>query len=193
MVPWKDNNKAMGNQRRSFRIDVEIGFEAKIVSEESLQQGIAELKRQPDWDATLPSALRGIDGALQELLDDLGRTAPKAAGAIALLNQKLDMVILGQQWEEKVKELSLRQVNLSATGLAFEYKQPIEVGRAMRCTLTLPQLSWTMVLYARVVNTRSLPDGGNTICLDYEFIREEDSEQLIRFNLLRQQQQLAGE
>lgn len=182
----------MGNQRRSFRIDVEVGFEAKIVSEEALQQGIAELRRQPSWDTALSSTLRGIDGALQELIDDLARTAPKAAGAIALLNQKLDMVRLGQQWQERVKELPLRQVNLSATGLAFDYKQPIEVGRAMQCTLTLPDLSWTMVLYARVVNTRPTPNGDVTICLDYEFIREEDSEQLIRFNLLRQQQQLAG-
>ena len=181
----------MGNQRRSFRIDVEVGFEAKIVSEESLQQGIAELQRQPDWDATLPSALRGIDGALQELLDDLMRTAPKAAGAISLLNQKLEMIRLEHQWREKVNDLPIRQINLSATGLAFEYKQPIEVGRPMRCTLTLPQLSWTMVLYARVVNARLTPDGDYYICLDYEFIREEDSEQLIRFNLLRQQQNLA--
>ena len=181
----------MGNQRRSFRLDVEIGFEATLVSEEKLQQGIAELQRQPDWHATLPSTLNGIEAALQELLDDLGRTAPKAAGAIALLNQKVDLLRLGQQWQERVEQLPMRQVNLSATGLAFEYPSEIEVGRPMQCNLTLPGLAWSMVLYARVVTSRQQPSGDYMVCLDYEFIRDEDSEQLIRFNLLQQQQQLA--
>ena len=180
----------MDNQRRSFRLDVEIGFEAKLVSEKALQQGIAELKRQPNWNAALPSALGGIDAALQALLEDLGRTAPKAAGAIELLNQKVDLMRIGQHWEDKVQELPMRQLNLSATGLAFEYKSKIEIGRAMQCTLTLPGLAWTMRVYARVVSSRELPDSGFMVCLDFEFIREEDREQLIRFNLQQQQQSL---
>ena len=84
----------------------------------------------------------------------------------------------------------MRWVNLSATGLAFEYQSTIKVGRAMRCTLTLPSLVWTMQLFARVVSSRPLPEGGYKVCLDFEYIRDEDSEQLIRFNLQEQQKSI---
>ena len=181
----------MQNQRRSFRLDVEVGLESRLIGEEALQEGIAKLRRQPAWNATLPSALGAIDRALDALLGDLRRTAPKAAGAIELLNQKVDLLRLGQHWQERVKELPLRRVNLSATGLAFDDASPLETGRAMHCTLTLPTMGWTMELYARVVSSRPLPEGGYKVCLDFEFIREEDSEQLIRFNLQQQQQYLA--
>lgn len=180
----------MGNQRRSFRLDVEIGLEAKLISEEKLVSGIAQLKRRPNWNATLPSALNEVDAALASLLRELRLTAPKAAGAIELLNQKVDLMRLGQSWEQNVQELPVRRVNLSATGLAFEYQSSIEVGRAMRCTITLPSLVWTMQLFARVISARPLPEGGYKICLDFEYIRDEDSEQLIRFNLQEQQKTL---
>jgi hypothetical protein len=183
----------MANQRRSFRLDVEIGFEAKLLSEEKLKSGIAQLKGRPSWDATLPSAMSEIDAALVGLINNLRRTAPKAAGAIELLNQKIDLIRLGQHWSENVRELPLRWVNLSATGMAFEYQSPLEEGRAMQCTLTLPSLAWTMQLFSRVVSSRSLEKGGYSVCIDFEFIRDEDREQLIRFNLQQQQQSLAGE
>ena len=183
----------MDNQRRSFRLDVEIGLEIKQLSEAALKSGIAELKRRPNWNATLPSALNEVDIALAAILTDLKRTAPKAAGAILLLNQKIDLIRLGQHWDEKVKELPQRWVNLSATGLAFEYKSAMEVGRAMQCTLTLPSIAWTLQLYARVVSSRKQSADSYKICLDFEYIRDEDSEQLIRFNLLEQQQLLARE
>lgn len=181
----------MANQRRSFRLDVEIGFEGKLVSEVRLKSGIAELKRQPAWNAALPSAMNEIDVALAGALKELKITAPKAAGAIELLNQKLELLRLGQHWRENVKSLPLRQVNLSATGMAFDYNSQVEEGRAMACTLTLPSLAWTMQLYARVISSRPAAEGGYKVCLDFEFIRDEDSEQLIRFNLLEQQQRLA--
>lgn len=183
----------MENQRRSFRLDVEVGFEAKLISEAAMKSGIAKLKHRPDWNATLPSVLGEVDIALNNLLDELARTAPKAAGAISLLNQKVDLIRLGQHWSERVKELPMRRINLSATGLAFDYKESLEKGQVMECTLTLPTLAWTMTLYARVITIREEATGHYKICLDFEFIRDEDREQLIRFNLLRQQQLLAEE
>lgn len=180
----------MENQRRSFRLDVEIGFEGKLLSEERLKSGIAQLKRQPLWNATLPSVMHELDAALADALKELKITAPKAAGAIELLNQKVDLLRLGQHWNESVKELPLRRVNLSATGIAFDYKTPVEVGRAMQCTLTLPSLAWTLQLFARVISSRPMAEGGYKVCLDFEYVRDEDSDQLIRFNLLEQQQRL---
>jgi hypothetical protein len=180
----------MENHRRSFRLDVEIGFEGKLVSEAKLKSGIARLKRQPTWNAVLPSAMHEIDAALVSALKELKITAPRAAGAIELLNQKVDLLRLSQHWSESVKELPLRRVNLSATGIAFDYKSPVEVGRAMHCTLTLPSLVWTLQLFARVISCRPVPEAGYKVCLDFEYIRDEDGEQLIRFNLLEQQQRL---
>ena len=183
---------AMDNQRRSFRLDVEVGFEARLVSEEALQRGIIELKQRPNWNATLPSALNEIDIALQSLLEELGRTAPKAAGAIGLLNQKVDLLRLGQHWDDELRQLPQHWINLSATGLAYQHDAEIDRGQAVHCTLTLPSIAWSMQLYARVVSSRAEGDGYR-ICTDFEYIRDEDSEQLIRFNLLQQQQQLARE
>ncbi|HEA25696.1 MAG TPA: PilZ domain-containing protein, partial [Ectothiorhodospiraceae bacterium] len=117
--------------------------------------------------------------------------APKAAGAIMLLNQKVDLIRMDQHWNENVKELPLRRINLSATGMAFDGQSEVEVGRVMHCTLTLPSLAWTMQLYARVISSRLLAEGGHQVCLDFEYIRDEDREQLIRFNLRQQQQSLA--
>lgn len=181
----------MANQRRSFRLDVEIGLETELIGEELLQSGVAELRRRPAWNATLPSALNAIDETLDELLAELSLTAPKAAGAIGLLNQKVDLLRLGQHWGERVRQLPIRRVNLSATGLAFEETSPIEAGRAMHCSITLPTLGWSMELYARVITSRPTGDGRYKVCLDFVYIREEDSEQLIRFNLQQQQQALA--
>ena len=182
----------MDNQRRSFRLDVEVGFEVELISEEELQEGITRLKMHPDWSTALLNGLNEVDNALQAVLDDLRKTAPKAAGAIELVNRKIDLLRAGDALGEKVQDLPLQQVNLSATGLAFEYQSAMDVGVPARCMLTLPNLGWTMELYARVVSVRLVDGGLHKVCLDYEFIRAEDSEQLIRFNLL-QQQMLLGE
>ncbi len=181
----------MDNQRRSFRLDVEVGFEAKLLSEARMRSGIEELRKRPNWSATLPGALSEVDVALQALLDELRPTSPNTVAAMELLNQKLDLIRLGQHWHNNVRDLPLRRINLSATGLAFDYKHEIEVGRAMQLTLTLPSIAWSMVLYARAVSVRPLEEGGYRVALDFEYIRDEDSEQLIRFNLQQQQQVLA--
>lgn len=182
----------MNNQRRSFRIDVEVGFQADVISEDEMRQGISDLRNRPDLNATMLNSLNELDGMIVLALEDLRTTAPRAAALVELLNKKIDLLRVRESLADQVQELPLRQVNLSATGLAFEEREPVEVGEPVYCKLTLPSLGWTMDLYARVVSVRLVEGGMHKVCLDYEFIRDEDSEQLIRFNLL-QQQQLLGE
>lgn len=183
---------SMDNQRRSFRIDVEVGFQIEVVTEDEMRSGIADLKTRPDWDATLLNGLNEIDVHIMAAIEDLRATAPRAANLIDLLNKKVDMLRAGQALGERVQELPLRQVNLSATGLAFEEQEPMAVGAPLHGMLTLPSIGWTMEIYARVVSVRLVENGMHKVCLDYEFIRNEDTEQLIRFNL-QQQQQLLNE
>lgn len=178
------------NQRRSFRLDVEIGFGEKIITEEELKRGIVRLRGKPDWSLTLRNSMAEIDEALNAVLMDLRRTAPRATSAIELVNRKVDLMFAAQQLGDRIKDLPIRHVNLSATGLAFVHTSEIELGTPMHCDLTLPSTGWGMEVYARVVSVREEGEGVFKICLDFEFIRDEDSEQLIRFNLQQQQQHL---
>ena len=181
----------MENQRRSFRLDVEIGFSYELLTDEAVETGIVELRQRPNKDATLPGAVMEIDQALMLALAELRITAPKAAGVIELLNRKVDMLRVTQPWQEPLQDMPLRQVNLSATGLAFEQDMAIAEGQGVLCNITLNSIAWSMQLYARTISSRPIPEGGFKVCLDFLYIRDEDREQLIRFNLLQQQQHLA--
>lgn len=161
-----------------------------MISEETLKQGIAELQNRPQADANLLAAYSEIDAQFSVLLQDLRATAPRAAAALELLNQKIDLMRVDMHWQEHVKRLPLRQVNLSATGMAFDYKVSLDEGRALHCNMTLPSIAHSMELYARVISSRRQENGGFRIGLDFEFLRDDDSEQLIRFTLHEQQQAL---
>jgi c-di-GMP-binding flagellar brake protein YcgR len=178
-------------RRRFFRIDDSLGVsyhrmgseEAKVLSEE-ITQGSGEF----DY-------MSNFDNRIQTLLDGCRVQSPVAAELVDLINKKLNFVIQQVNIDTKLMQqitYSLRQVNISACGMAFVNEERLEQEQLLQLELMLQPSELKIRVLARVVACESMVlDEAQTeqqffLRLNFEMIKADDQELLIQHIVKRQ-------
>lgn len=176
-------------RRRYFRIDDSMGVayrilgaeEAKIFAEQTRGQG------------HLVDFAANFDNRIQTLLDTCKVESPVAAELADLINKKLNFVIhqldIDAELMQKVA-YTLRQVNVSACGLACHIDEPLKAGTVLQMDLVLHPGELHIVTMSKVIACEAVHAEGQAadyfLRVEFEEIHHNDQELLIQ-HIVKQQ------
>jgi hypothetical protein len=189
-----DTNNQQKDERGYFRIVDFIGFDYRLITDAEFAQlrVASKLAEVPPLDE-----LAVLDQQIQLVLDRLKIKSPDAADLGDLLNKKLDLVLRHSDIANDLPDLNAypqRQVDISATGIAFPAKVPLAAGQKLHLDLLLQSGRQHLKLLAKVVgsdsdaSTLSGEDPSLTHIVRVNFVEmsEHISEFLIQYLVKRQ-------
>ena len=182
------------DRRRFFRIDDEIILFFREVSAEQVPD-IGTFSKDSIDNYSLRSALEHIGQETRSQLSRIEQSQPEIAEYLKGIEKKID--ILGQAIVMKDSDLSdqpTREVNLSASGIAFASEVTVETGQILKLKMVLPPYLIGVVTYGKVIHCKP-NDADNDkfpyrIGVEFFDIQEEDREILIRHIMKKQMQQI---
>lgn len=177
-------------RRRYFRIDDTLGVCFRRLSPGEVAN-FAERAAQHGGNFDLAS---NFDNRIQTLLDACRIQSPVAAEILDLMNKKLNVVIRQLDVESELLQsiaYELKQVNVSACGMAFNCSEQFNRGDILQVDLLLKPADLHVVSMAEVVACESLEDGGSGeagffLRLNFVELNPNDQELLIQHVVKRQ-------
>lgn len=187
------DNQSENERRRFFRIDDEIGLEYELLSEEEYKKAPEELETIKQTPFSLSAEFATLNNDHYPLLNSIRNNDPDIAQYLELLNTKID-AINTQLLEEEVDDIEEHTylVNLSASGIAFKCQEKLNDKQALKLSIILLPEKVGIVVYGRSEDKlRSAEQTKNDItCINFEHLRYDDQELMIKHNLNKQMQQL---
>ncbi len=193
----------MRERRRFYRFADSALVKYRVVQPDTMVQGVQALQRNGEARQHLEQVFLGIDARLFELTSTLERESPAVAEAVDLLNKKvgfLERLVLRSENDQDDGHdgLSPRQVSLSACGMALCSASSIAADAYLEIELVLLPGHRYIRAYAKVIECREQidqtdPNERYRICVDFEYIRDDDREVLIQHIFKKQAAQLRSE
>ncbi len=182
------------DRRGFFRIDDEVSLFYKKIDEKRVTEP-HQVSDNILNSCSLSTALEMVaqDSAL--LLHRLEKNQPDVADYLRLLDAKIDLIgqaVMMQCFQ--VKENDTRNVNVSATGIAFNCEEALKAGDHLEIKMLLISSMAVIVTYGRVVYCKSgqAKDSQHPYIVGIDFInmKDEDREMLIKYVVKKQLQQI---
>jgi len=181
-------------KRRYFRIDDTIDLSFRV-----LKPQVPELKLSSDILDDV-DMLEVVDAELDTLINSLWDSDPKFGKAIGLLNQKINLLTKHNRpsMEELMAQFDHqfldKDVNLSASGMAFDCDVELEVGGRLEMLLILKPSGAGIKLKGVVVaseDRQSAGDNSYFTCVQFD-VEAKEKEQLIQ-HIVRRQVETIGQ
>lgn len=191
------NSKTYTDERRRFfRIDDYINLYYKVIDESAFTNQLSHVSTDILQSCSLSTALEMVTQEARTILRRIEHTDPEIAEYLAVLNTKIDLVaqaFLAQGTGKQ--EHKSHNVNLSASGLAFDCAEHLPIDAYLELRVVLSSYTAVVVLYGKVVYCRenkasSTGDLPYMVGVDYVNLQEEDRELLIKHIFKRQMQQI---
>lgn len=176
-------------RRRFFRIDDEVILEFLAISEEQYSHADEELEDIQNSAFGLSADFATLNHEYNPTLHSIKNNLPEVAHYFELVNAKLDKLshhILDR--ELIAQHHGMQSVNLSASGIAFECNETFTDNQPMKIRLVLLPEKIGILVFGRV--RRKISDKNNVLCIDFEHLRYNDQELMIKHNLNRQMEEL---
>jgi len=136
-------------RRRYFRINDTVGLSYKVVSkgDNQAQSDTQQKVNQP--------YLNKQDQQIVDLIKKIANKQPEVAAVMALFNQKLErlsnlMTLDGIRLDSI--SMQLKEVNISACGIAFYHSSPVELNNILELEITLLPDDQILKTQGRVVS-----------------------------------------
>ena len=181
-----DNEK---NERRGFfRIDDEVHLEYEVINDDEYNNATQTLNEVHESKFALSANFATLNHDNNYLLNNIRRNSPEISQYLDLLNQKID-ALSQHLLEDSVAptEDNLVTVNISASGIAFNTTESLAKNQAMKLRIILLPEKIGIQTYGRIIDCK--PDTENQgfiASLDFEHIRNDDTELMIKHNLNKQ-------
>ncbi len=189
-----DKNNRTEDRRGFFRIDDDINLFYKKVDE--------KLVREPHHisdsilsSCPLSTALEVVSQDSASMLYRLDKSLPDVADYLRVIDTKINLIaqaIMMQGFQ--FKENDTRNVNISASGMAFNCKDAFKAGDFLEIKILLISSMVAIVTYAKVVYCKNAPssDGDYPYFIGIDFIdmKDDDKELLIKHVVKKQLQQI---
>lgn len=166
-------------RRRYFRINDTVGLSYSLLSE----AGDPE-RAETNPAQTLLGHLTEQDKKIESVLIEVAQDHPKVAELVRLFNQKLERVVNLLSLEGKLLEqiaVRVREVNISACGIAFINEEQLPVGTPLKLEISLLPSESTLATQGRVVGCDPTSDEGQYyVRIDFYGMKNELQEMLIQ-------------
>ena len=178
-------------RRRFFRIDDEVCLEYELISEQEYSNAPQELEQVQDSPFGLSADFASLNYEYNPILNSIRSAHPEVAQYFDFLNRKLDALSQRMLEEEVPCENSTRQlVNISASGIAFRSSESLDENQPLRIRLVLLPEKIGIMVFGRVRHNHREEENKELISIDFEHIRYDDRELMIKHNLNKQMQEL---
>lgn len=183
-------------RRRFFRIDDDINLYYKVLGPNPVND-TSYVSTDILGSCSLASALDMLSQEAKVLMRRIETRDPDVADYLKLLNNKIEiiaqtMMLQGTDFGEQ----TTRNVNLSASGLAFDNDEELKMSDYLEVKMVLSSIAAVILVNAKVVYCKKNIDSEQSnkpsymIGLDYVNIQDQDRELLIKHIVRRQMQQI---
>ena len=178
------------DRRRFFRINDTIGLSYRVLSDEETQSQLVDVIDPAD----VPTLLASYDKTINSVLSQLKIEQPVVAELLAAMNGKINCVVdqldVDSQLVEQIAH-KIRDVNISACGVAFNVDEPVDIGRVLLLDLLL-QPDDVHIYFHGTVIMRGMNDSDDScyIRVNFSNMSTSDQELLIQHIVRRQGVQL---
>lgn len=191
----------MNDRRRYFRIMDQIILNITPVGADAATARIKQLREGGTIIGDDLQPWLALENELKSVLSELREQQPKIAKAIELLDLKFQYLMQHtdipdtdrHQLESKQEP---EQVNLSGCGIAFDTATEYKLRQRLFAELVLLPSYLSIKVVATVVKVKQSAASGSrqyNVCADFDYIRGEDQEQLIRHILRKQAESLQAQ
>ncbi len=182
------------DRRRFFRINDEVNLFYKVVDEQTMIAA-SEVTEDLLSNTSLVTAMNVLDQEARLVLHRIEKKEPEIAEYLRIQDAKINLLTQDlTRYDKDVSESVSRNANISASGLAFESDNAIEVGEILEIKLLLSSCFAVIAIFGRVVYCRKSKDNTDSmpfqIGLDYVNLKDQDREVLIKHVVKRQMQQI---
>ncbi len=186
----EDFTPGVDGERRYFRVEDTVLLDYRESTPEELRGAMRRLDLSPGRGFSLTAAFDTLTQEARFIKQKVRATNQATAQYIDLLERKIDMLaqaILPAEIE--IDDSSMKDVSLSAGGLAFSGAEPVPEDAHLEIKLVLLPARLALLLGARVVYCRKeaeIPERRWAIATEFTHIREGDRQILVKHVLARQ-------
>ena len=190
----KINMTKTEDRRGFFRIDDEVNLFYKKIDEKRVTEPHL-ISDNILNNCSLSTALEMVSQESALLLHRVEKNLPDVADYLRLIDTKIDLLaqaIMMQGFQ--FKENETRNVNISATGMAFNCAEVLKEGDYLEIKMLLISSMAVIVTYGRIVYCKNsqTDDSQDPYFVGVDFInmKDEDREMLIKYVVKKQLQQI---
>ncbi|WP_022949602.1 PilZ domain-containing protein [Methylohalobius crimeensis] len=174
------------DRRRYFRIDDEIVLVYRPVPSHEVPEP-EQLSERFSEPFSLTSTLACLTHESRSQLRRIQRDSPQVAEYLEVLERKIDVLAQAVMMAENpLVEQPTRQVNLSASGIAFDIERGLSEGEVLELKMVVPPALVGILTFGKVVYCRQRKNGDYRVGVDFLSIRDQDREFLVRHVVKRQ-------
>ncbi len=182
-------------RRQFYRINDKVSLSYRLVQETAIEQEIASTSRRQRQLSELRNAVHALDARFEAINIKLAQDNPLVAEALNLFHRKIALheSMLGiDDYDDKVFSQA-KEINLSASGIAFKAETPLNKGTYLKMELvTYPEHHYIPV-FGRVVKYSQIQDdsaGGHYVSVEFQGISNEDEERIVNHIFKLQTQEI---
>ncbi|MCK9394894.1 MAG: PilZ domain-containing protein [Methylobacter sp.] len=190
----KINMTKPGERRGFFRIDDEVNLFYKKIDEKLVTEP-HHLSENVLNSCSLSTALAAVSQESAELLHRLEKNLPDVADYLRIIDTKVELLaqaIMMQGFQ--FKENETRNVNISATGMAFNCEEQLKEGDYLEIKMLLVSSMAVIVTYGKVIYCKNSQGNDSRypyfIGVDFINMKDEDREMLIKYVIKKQLHQI---
>lgn len=186
---------ATPERRRFFRINDTVSLSYRQIDEATAGLGLKSTGPISS-EFSLAATLDVLSQEALRIMQRLEKQNPEFLELYRILDAKVNAVAQAVMFVGcNVNAQNCQDVNLSASGLAFDQAEPLDVGQHLAIEIYLPTTLALILVYGRVVSCRASDTKQDTaekytVSVDFTHVREEDQELLIKHVVRMQWQQL---
>ncbi|MCX8050166.1 MAG: PilZ domain-containing protein [Methylohalobius sp.] len=173
-------------RRRYFRIEDEIVLTYRPIAAEDMPASEQLTSRLVDQ-FSVTAALEYLGQESQVQLRRIQRDSPEVAKYLELLERKIEL--LAQAFmihHNRLLHQPTCQVNLSASGIAFNTEQALTEGQILELKMVIPPALVGILTFGKVIYCRPQGESDYRAGVDFLDLRAQDREFLIRHVVKRQ-------
>jgi hypothetical protein len=188
------NNAKAEDRRDFFRIDDEVSLFYKKIDEKQVTEP-HHLSDNILNSCSLSTALEMVSQESAQLLYRLQKNQPDVADYLRIIDAKIGLLaqaVMMQGFQSK--ENDTRNVNISATGIAFNCEEQLKQGECLEIRMLLVSTMTVILTYGKVIYCKhSEPNDSqypHFVGVDFIHMKDEDREILIKYVVKKQLQQI---
>ena len=186
-------NTEKQERRRFFRIEDTVNLFYKVIDEKTVA-AISYVSDDVLSNCSLVAALDVLSQEARIIAPRLERTEPEMYEYLKIMDTKINLIAQAVMMQgNDFSEHNSRNVNLSASGLAFEAEDAIEVGTFLEVKIMLTSCMAVIIAYAKVIYCKQNEQAGNFpyfVGVNYVNMKDDDRELLIKHVVKKQMQQI---
>ncbi len=180
-------------RRRFFRIEDTVNLFYKPIDEKTVT-ALSHVSDDVLSNCSLAAALDVLSQEARIIAPRVERAEPELFEYLKILDTKVNLIAQAVMMQgDDFSEHNTRNVNLSASGLAFETDEAIEEGMFLEFKIMLTSCMAVIIAYAKVIYCRPNEHSEEYpyfVGVDYINMKDDDRELLIKHVVKKQMQQI---